>query len=52
MIKCKSPKQRFKLLYFFILITCMGGTVVEKKNMMAKVTGSSTDIIFILQENV
>jgi hypothetical protein len=29
MIKCKSPKQRFKLHYFLIFITGMGGSVVE-----------------------
>ncbi len=51
-MKCKSPKQRFKLFYFLILITCLGGTVVEHKNMMAKIAGSSPDILFILQENV
>ncbi len=44
MIKCKSPKQRFKFLYFFTYITCMGGTVVEKKKVMAKIAGSSPDI--------
>ena len=51
MNKCKSPKQRFKLFYFFIVITCMGGTVVEQKNVMAKIPGSSPDKIFILQES-
>jgi hypothetical protein len=52
MIKCKSPKLRFKLFYFFTFITCLGGTVVEQKNLMAKIAGSSPDICFILQENV
>jgi hypothetical protein len=30
----------------------MGGTVVEQKNVIAKIPGSSPDNIFILQENV
>jgi hypothetical protein len=47
MIKCKSPKQRFKLFYFLIFITCMGGTVVKQKNVMAKINGSNPDIFFI-----
>ncbi len=37
MIKRKSPKQRFKFFYFLVFITCIGGTVVEKKNVMAKI---------------
>ncbi len=48
-----TPTQRFKLLYFLPFITCMGGTVttvVEWKQMMAKISGSSPDI-FIFQEN-
>jgi hypothetical protein len=47
MIKCKSPKQRFKLHYFLDFSTGMDGSVVEKKNMMAKIAGSSPEIFFI-----
>ncbi len=52
MIKCKSPKESFKLHYFLLFISGMGGSVVEQKNMMAKIAGSSPDKTFILQENV
>ncbi len=50
MNKCKSPKQKFKFFYFLIFTICTVGTVVELKNIMARITGSSLDDFFILQE--
>jgi hypothetical protein len=43
MIKWKSPKKRFKLLYFSIFITCKGWHSGRVKNVMTKISGSSPD---------
>ncbi len=44
-----TPNKGLIFIYFLHLFTCMGGAVVEWKNVMAKFTVSSPDIFLFFR---
>jgi hypothetical protein len=44
-----TPNKGLNHFIFLQFTTCMGGTVVEGKNVMAKFTGSNPDIFLFFR---